>query len=61
MSGATNVPGPDRDDEHRSWDELAVGWALHALEPEDEALFAAHLASCARCGRCAGPSTGAGP
>ena len=21
----------------RSWDELAVGWALHALEPEDEA------------------------
>jgi hypothetical protein len=41
--------GPGRDDEHRSWDELAVGWALHALEPEDETLFADHLAGCARC------------
>ena len=36
-------------DEHRGWDELAVGWALHALEPEDETLFGAHLAGCARC------------
>jgi hypothetical protein len=42
---------PARDDEHRTWDELAVGWALHALEPEDETLFAAHLAGCARCRR----------
>ena len=33
-------------DDHDSWDELAVGWALHALEPEDETLFAAHLADC---------------
>jgi hypothetical protein len=41
----------DRDDEHRSWDELAVGWALHALEPEDETVFAAHLAGCHRCAR----------
>jgi Anti-sigma-K factor rskA len=41
--------GSHRDDEHRSWDELAVGWALHALEPEDETVFAAHLESCARC------------
>ena len=30
-------------------DELAVGWALHALEPEDEAVFAVHLPGCARC------------
>ena len=27
--------------DHEAFDELAVGWALHALEPEDEALFAA--------------------
>jgi hypothetical protein len=48
----TSGGGPrreDRDDEHGSWDELAVGWALHALEPEDEALFTGHLAGCARC------------
>ncbi|SDG59280.1 anti-sigma factor [Klenkia brasiliensis] len=38
-----------RDAEHRDWDELAVGWALHALEPEDEAEFLPHLADCARC------------
>ena len=31
------------------FEELAVGWALHALEPEDEAFFAVHLAGCARC------------
>jgi anti-sigma factor RsiW len=37
--------------EHRTFDELAVGWALHALEPEDEAVFAAHLADCDRCAR----------
>jgi hypothetical protein len=35
--------------EHAPFDELAVGWALHALEPEDEALFVAHLAGCERC------------
>jgi Anti-sigma-K factor rskA len=44
-------PGPERDDEHRGWDELAVGWALHALEPEDESVFAAHLSGCRRCAR----------
>ena len=45
------APGqqPGRDDEHRAWDELAVGWAMHALEPEDETLFAAHLRTCDRC------------
>jgi anti-sigma factor RsiW len=36
-------------DDHREFDELAVGWALHALEPEDETVFAAHLAGCDRC------------
>jgi anti-sigma-K factor RskA len=36
-------------DDHETYDELAVGWALHALEPEDEAVFAAHLSGCARC------------
>ncbi|SHH29746.1 anti-sigma factor domain-containing protein [Geodermatophilus nigrescens] len=38
-------------DDHEAWDELAVGWALHALEPEDEALFTPHLPGCARCAR----------
>jgi anti-sigma-K factor RskA len=33
------------------YDELAVGWALHALEPDDEAAFARHLSSCSRCAR----------
>jgi Anti-sigma-K factor rskA len=37
--------------EHEVFDELAVGWALHALEPEDESLFAAHLPTCPRCRR----------
>jgi hypothetical protein len=40
-----------RDDDHEPYDELAVGWALHALEPEDEALFAPHLGTCPRCTR----------
>ncbi|MGY1856284.1 anti-sigma factor domain-containing protein [Modestobacter sp. SYSU DS0290] len=45
------APGTAPGDDHRAWDELAVGWALHALEPEDEDRFAAHLPSCARCAR----------
>jgi anti-sigma-K factor RskA len=36
-------------DDHQAFDELAVGFALHALEPEDDAVFVAHLADCARC------------
>jgi anti-sigma-K factor RskA len=40
-----------RQDDHEPYDELAVGWALHALEPEDEALFGAHLPHCPRCAR----------
>jgi hypothetical protein len=43
----TGYPGGTPD--HDTFDELAVGWALHALEPEDEALFAVHLPGCARC------------
>jgi anti-sigma-K factor RskA len=39
----------DRRETHDPFDELAVGWALHALEPEDEALFSAHLPGCERC------------
>jgi negative regulator of sigma E activity len=35
--------------DHGQFDELAVGWALHALEPEDESSFAVHLPGCARC------------
>ncbi len=40
-----------RHDEHVRFEELAAGHALHALEPEDEQLFRAHLSGCARCER----------
>jgi hypothetical protein len=43
--------GAHRAGDHGAFDELAVGWALHALEPEDEAAFALHLPDCARCAR----------
>ncbi|MDQ3763075.1 MAG: anti-sigma factor [Actinomycetota bacterium] len=33
--------------------ELAVGWALHALEPAEESLVAAHLPDCPICARIA--------
>ncbi len=29
--------------------ELAVGWALHALEPAEESLLTGHLADCPTC------------
>jgi hypothetical protein len=35
--------------EHEDWDALAVGWAMSALDPQDEERFAAHLPGCARC------------
>lgn len=38
-------------DPHASFEELAVGHALGALEPDDEQRFLAHLPSCARCER----------
>jgi len=31
------------------WAELAAGYALDALDPDDEQLFTAHLAECAQC------------
>lgn len=36
-------------DSHERWDELAVGYALSALEPEETTRFEEHLASCSRC------------
>lgn len=35
--------------DHVGFEELAVGYALHALEPEDELRFGAHLAGCTAC------------
>lgn len=46
MTAGTRGPGRNG---HEPFDELAVGWALHALEPEDEAAFGAHLTGCGRC------------
>ncbi len=40
-----------RPDAHLPYEELAAGHALSALEPEEEQLFLAHLAACARCER----------
>jgi len=39
-----------RDDEHCPHLENAVGWALYALEPEEEHTVRAHLATCSLCG-----------
>ena len=52
-----SAPRDRRRGEHESFDELAVGWALHALEPEDEELFAAHLPTCPRCRQTVGETT----
>jgi len=43
---STARPGPGHDE---GFEELAVGWALHALEPEDADVFLPHLAGCGRC------------
>lgn len=37
----------DRD--HARYEELAAGYVLHALEPEDEAVLLAHVAYCDEC------------
>jgi hypothetical protein len=34
---------------HEAWDELAAGYALHALEPDEELQFSEHLAGCDEC------------
>ncbi len=44
MSAAAAGPGHSE-----AFEELAVGWALHALEPEDAEAFLPHLDRCARC------------
>jgi hypothetical protein len=47
-------PSPRRErgsDPHLPFDELAVGHALSALEPDEQSRFLAHLSSCARCER----------
>jgi anti-sigma-K factor RskA len=44
-----STPVDPRRDDHGEWDALAVGWALSALEPHDEARFAVHLPTCQRC------------
>lgn len=46
-----------RGGEHETFDELAVGWALHSLEPEDETAFTRHLPDCARCARTVAETT----
>jgi hypothetical protein len=38
-------------DSHERFDELAAGYALHALEPDDEQVFRTHLAGCSVCER----------
>jgi hypothetical protein len=38
-------------DDHSEFEALAVGWALHSLEPDDETRFAEHLPTCASCRR----------
>jgi anti-sigma-K factor RskA len=35
--------------EHEQWDELAAGYALHALAPDEETRFVDHLATCDEC------------
>ncbi|MEV0682151.1 anti-sigma factor [Actinosynnema sp. NPDC050436] len=39
----------ERRDEWCPQEELAVGWAMHSLEPDEEARLRAHLPVCARC------------
>ena len=44
-----NRADEQRADEHRAFEELAVGHAVSALEPDEERIFLEHLRSCARC------------
>jgi anti-sigma factor RsiW len=47
-------PSPRREsapDPHAPFEELAVGHALSALEPDEQERFSAHLTSCTRCER----------
>jgi anti-sigma-K factor RskA len=49
VSGERRGPVPGGD--HQDLEAQAVGWALSALDPEEAASFAAHLAGCDRCAR----------
>jgi hypothetical protein len=53
------TPRPDYDSAagHGEWDALAVGWAMSALDPEDEAVFLPHLADCDQCARTVAETT----
>jgi hypothetical protein len=53
------TPRPDHDSAagHGEWDSLAVGWAMSALDPEDEAVFLPHLADCDQCARTVAETT----
>lgn len=44
-----NASAPPR--EHDKFEELAVAWAIDALEPADQAIFEAHRDGCAVCER----------
>jgi anti-sigma-K factor RskA len=35
--------------DHQHWDELAAGYALHGLTPEEETEFVTHLETCQQC------------
>jgi hypothetical protein len=35
--------------DHTEWDELAAGYALNALAPDEESAFTGHLETCERC------------
>ena len=49
MSAPAGTPAGPRDGGHGDWAALAVGWALSALDPADEARFAVHLPDCDEC------------
>lgn len=50
-AGPGRPGGSARDREHEDFEQLAAGYALSALEPEDEVRFLAHLPACAACER----------
>lgn len=49
MNGQRPDGAPDG--QHDQLEALAVGWALSALDPDETASFATHLATCDRCAR----------
>jgi hypothetical protein len=50
-TGPARPSGDDRAPDHDQYDVLAAAWALHALEPDEEALFVEHLPGCEACRR----------